>query len=118
MDESKTRGCRMAIRGPVQLLMLALVAMLGACTQHTATTTKRAPPLIVGPQAFDVQAAPQRQASITHTRRVATAPRKHSPFAARPTVVRQAALTNGAVGIASFYNFDSKTASGEQFKPG
>lgn len=107
----------MAIRGlaPLFALALALAAMLGGCAQQAAT--KRSPPLVVGPQAFDARVAPQRHASVTQFRRVAAASRKHTPFAARPAGVKQAATTDDSVGIASFYNFDSKTASGEQFNP-
>ena len=38
--------------------------------------------------------------------------RKHAAFAEHA-----AASTDGPVGIASFYTYDSKTASGEQFNP-
>jgi rare lipoprotein A len=42
--------------------------------------------------------------------------RKHTPFV-RPASATPAAAADGLVGIASFYKFDSKTASGEQFNP-
>lgn len=111
----------MAIRKAVRLFVLALAgATLAACVQHTVT--ERSTSLGVSPQESPAQesraqesraqAAPQRRASVAH-RRVAAASSKHTPFAAKP-----AALTDGAVGIASFYKYESKTASGEQFNPG
>ena len=100
----------MAIRKAVRLFVLALAgATLGACVQHTGTARSTSPG--VNPQEF-AQAAPQRRASVAH-RRVVAASSRHAPFAAKP-----AALTDGSVGIASFYKYESKTASGEQFNPG
>ena len=105
----------MAIRQAVQLFVLAFAGtMLGACVQHTLT--ERSPSVSDGPQASSPQAAPQRRASVAHSRRVAS-PRKHTPFAAKLAASTPAATTDSSVGIASFYKFDSKTASGEQFKP-
>ena len=103
----------MAIRQAVQLFVLALAgATLAGCVQHTAT--ERSAPLGVSPQ---VSLAPQRRASVAHHRRVAAASRKHTPFAARPAAAKPAAMTDGSVGIASFYKHGSKTANGEQFNP-
>ena len=103
----------MAIRQAVQLFVLALAgATLAGCVQHTAT--EQSAPLGVSPQA---SLAPQRRASVAHHRRVAAASRKHTPFAARPAVAKPAAMTDGSVGIASFYKHGSKTANGEQFNP-
>ena len=103
----------MAIGQAVQLFVLALAgATLAGCVQHTAT--ERSAPLGVSPQA---SLAPQRRASVAHHRRVAAASRKHTPFAARPAAAKPAAMTDGSVGIASFYKHGSKTASGEQFNP-
>jgi len=103
----------MAIRQAVQLFVLALAgATLAGCVQHTAT--ERSAPLGVSPQA---SLAPQRRASVAHHRRVAAASRKHTPFAARPAAAKPAAMTDGSVGIASFYKHGSKTANGEQFNP-
>ena len=100
----------MAISQAVQLFVLALAgATLAGCVQHTATD--RSASLDVSPQGAPAQAAPQRRASVAH-RRVAAAARKHTPFAAKP-----AAPTDGSVGIASFYKYEAKTASGEQFNP-
>ena len=99
----------MAIRQAVKLFVLALAgATLAGCVQHTATEQS----LGVSPQASPAQAAPQRRASVAHHRRVAAVSRKHTPFAAKP-----AAMTDGSVGIASFYKYEAKTASGEQFNP-
>ena len=103
----------MAIRQAVQLFVLALAgATLAGCVQHTAT--ERSAPLGVSPQA---SLAPQRRASVAHHRRVAAASRKHTPFAARPAAAKPAAMTDGSIGIASFYKHGSKTANGEQFNP-
>jgi len=103
----------MTIRQAVQLFVLALAgATLAGCVQHTAT--ERSAPLGVSPQA---SLAPQRRASVAHHRRVAAASRKHTPFAARPAAAKPAAMTDGSVGIASFYKHGSKTANGEQFNP-
>ena len=115
MGGKKTRGCQMAIRQAVQLFVLALAgATLAGCVQHTVT--ERSASLGVSPQAT-AQAPPQRRASVAHHRRVAAASRKHTPFAARPATAKPAATTDRSVGIASFYKYDSKTASGEQFNP-
>ena len=104
----------MAIRQAVQLFVLALAgATLAGCVQHTAEQSASRD---VSPQEL-AQAAPQRRASVAHHRRVASASRKHTPFAARPAAAKPAATTDGSVGIASFYKYDSKTASGEQFNP-
>ena len=96
----------MAIRQAVQLFVLALAgATLAGCVQHTVADRSGG----VSPQEF--QAAPQRRASVAHHRRVAAASRKRIRFA------RPAASTDGSIGIASFYKYEGKTASGEQFKP-
>ena len=98
-----------------QLFALALAgATLAGCVQHTGT--ERSASLGVSPQASPAEAAPQRRASVAHHRRVAAAPRKQTPFASRR---RQTGRPRriAAVGIASFYKYDSKTASGEQFNP-
>ena len=104
----------MAISQTVQLFVLALAgATLAGCVQHTVT--ERSTSLGVSPQAYQVQAAPQRRASVAHHRRVAAASTKHTPLAFRPA--NPAAPTDGSVGIASFYKYEAKTASGEQFNP-
>jgi rare lipoprotein A len=105
----------MAIRQAFQLFVFVFVlalagAMLAGCTQHTVA--ERSPSRSVS-QESAMQAEPQRRASVAHRRRVAAASRKHTPLAARP-----AALTDGSVGVASFYKYEGKTANGEQFKPG
>ena len=106
----------MAISKAVQLLVLALAgATLAGCAQHTAT--ERSASLGVSPQASTQQVVPQRRASVGHSRRVAAVSRKPTPPAASPGTAKPAAATDGSVGIASFYKFDSKTASGEQFNP-
>jgi rare lipoprotein A len=98
-----------------QIVVLA-GATLAGCVQHTVT--ERSASLGVSPQASPAQAAPQRRASVAHHRRVAAASRrKHTPFAARPAVAKPAATTDRSVGIASFYKYGSKTASGERFNP-
>jgi len=107
---------QMAIKQAVQLFALALTgATLAGCAQHTVT--ERSASLGVSPQASPAQVAPQRRASVAHHPRVATASRKHSPFAARPAPAKLAALTDSSVGVASFYKYEAKTASGEQFNP-
>ena len=104
----------MAIRQAVQLFVLALAgATLAGCVQHTAT--ERSASLGVSPQGSPEQAALQRRASVAH-RRVAAAARKRTPFA-KPAATKLAALTDSSVGIASFYKYEAKTASGEQFNP-
>ena len=106
----------MAIRQAVQLFVLALAgATLAGCVQHTVT--ERSTSLGVSPQAAPAQVAPQRRASVAHHRRVAAASRKHTPFAGRPGAAKLATLTDSSVGIASFYKYEAKTASGEQFNP-
>jgi rare lipoprotein A len=102
----------MTIRQAVQLFVLALAgATLAGCDQHTV---ERSASPGVSPQEL-AQAAPQRRASVAHHRRVAAASRKHT-FATRPAAAKPAA-TDGSVGIASFYKYESRTASGEQFNP-
>jgi rare lipoprotein A len=106
----------MAISQSFQLSVLALAgAMLAGCVQHTATD--RSVGLGVSPRAPLMQRAPQRQASATHHRRVAVVSTRHTPFAAT-SAAKPGAMTDGSVGLASFYNYESKTASGERFKPG
>jgi rare lipoprotein A len=101
----------MAIRQAVQLFVLALAgAALAGCAQHTVP--ERSASLGVSQQA-----SPALTASIAHHRRVAAASEKHTPFAARPAAAKPAATTDGSVGIASFYTYEAKTASGEQFNP-
>jgi rare lipoprotein A len=82
-----------------------------ACRLRTAHGHPALGSLGVSPQASAAQAAPQRRASVAHHRRVAAASRKHTPSA------RSAAAAATTDGIASFYKYDSKTASGEQFNP-
>jgi rare lipoprotein A len=116
MGRKKAPGCHMAIRQALQLFALALAgATLAGCVEHTAA--ERATLLGASPQAFPAQPAPQRGASLAHHPRVAVASRKHTPFAARPTATKLAALTDSSVGIASFYKYEAKTASGERFNP-
>jgi rare lipoprotein A len=110
----------MAVRQVAQLFVFVFVlalagAMLAGCVQHTVA--ERPAPRSARVQAFPapalaMQAAPQRRASVVH-RRVAAAARKRTRLAARPP-----ASTDGSVGVASFYKLESKTASGEKFKPG
>jgi len=106
----------MAISQAVQLFVLALAgATLAGCAQHSAT--ERSASLGVSPQASPAEVAPQRRASVSHHRRVAAVSSKHTPFAIRPAATKLAALTDSSVGIASFYKYEAKTASGEQFNP-
>jgi rare lipoprotein A len=105
----------MAIRQAVQLFALALAgATLAGCVQHTVAerSTARGTNRSSWNQASWAQAAPQRRASVAHHRRVAAVSRRQAALAAKP-----AAATDGSVGIASFYKYEAKTASGEQFKP-
>jgi rare lipoprotein A len=106
----------MAISQAVQLFALALAgATLAGCAQHTVT--ERSASLGVSPQASPAQVAPQRRASVAHHRRVAATSSKHTPFTAKPAGDKPAALTDRSFGIASFYKYEAKTASGEQFNP-
>jgi rare lipoprotein A len=106
----------MPIRQAVQLFVLTLAgATLAGCAQQTVT--ERLTSQGVSPQASPAQAAPQRRASVAHHRRVAAASRKHASLIARPAAAKPEASTDGSVGIASFYKYDTKTASGEQFDP-
>ena len=101
----------MTIRQAVQLFVLALAgATLAGCVQHTVADRSGG----VSPQEF--QAAPQRRASVAHHRRVAAASRKLR-FATTTAAATPAAMTDGSVGIASFYKYEAKTANGEQFNP-
>jgi rare lipoprotein A len=106
----------MAISQAVQLFVLALAGVtLAGCVQHTVT--ERSTSLGVSPQAASAQAVPQRRASVAHHRRMAAASRKPAPYAGRPGTAKLATLTDSSVGIASFYKYEAKTASGEQFNP-
>jgi rare lipoprotein A len=99
----------MAIRQAVHLFVLALAgATLAGCVQHTVADRSGG----VSPQEF--QAAPQRRASVAHHRRVAAA--RKLRLATRPAAATAAAV-DGSVGIASFYKYEARTASGEQFNP-
>ncbi len=111
----------MAIRQAVQLFALALTgATLAGCVQHTVAErsasrgvrAQASSDQASWSQASWSQAAPQRRASVAHHRRVAAASRRQAALAAKP-----AAATDGSVGIASFYKYEAKTASGEQFNP-
>jgi rare lipoprotein A len=98
----------MAIRQAVRLFVLALSgATLAGCVQHTA---ERSASLGVSPQESPALAAPQRRASVAHHRRAAAASRKQ-------TAAAKLAAADGSTGIASFYKYESRTASGEQFNP-
>jgi rare lipoprotein A len=104
----------MAIRQAIRLFGLVLAgATVAGCVQHT----ERSASLGVSPQMSPEQVVRQRRVSVAHYRRVAAVSRKHTPFATRPATTKPAATTDGSVGIASFYKFDSKTASGERFNP-
>jgi rare lipoprotein A len=112
MSRKKTWGCQMTIRQAVQLVALALAgATLVGCVQHTGTETSTS--LAVTRQASQTPEVPQRRASLAHHRRVAALSRKHTSSASK-----RAAPTGGSVGIASFYSYDTQTASGEPFNPG
>jgi rare lipoprotein A len=103
----------MSIRQAISLLALTLAgATLAGCVQHTGA--ERSASLGVSPQASPAEAspAPRRRALVAHYRRVAAVPRKQTPF-----IPKQPASADAAVGLASFYKYDSKTASGEQFNP-
>jgi len=116
MAEGRHGACQMAISQAVQLFVLALAgATLAGCVQHTATD--RSASLGVSPQASPAQVVPQRRASVAHHRRAAAASRKHISFAGRLGAAKLAALTDSSVAIASFYKYEAKTASGEQFNP-
>ena len=106
----------MAIAQSVKLFVLALAgATLAGCAQHIVA--ERSASLGVSPQASLETLAPQRRASVPHHRRMTVVSRNHIPFSAQPAAAKSAATTDGAVGLASFYKFDSKTASGERFNP-
>jgi len=96
------------------MLMLA-GATLAGCAQQKVT--ERSTFQGVSLQASPAQAVLQRRASVAHHRRVAAAPEKHNALIARPAAAKPEASTDGSVGIASFYKYDTKTASGEQFDP-
>ena len=106
----------MAIRQAVQLFVLALAgATLAGCVQHTHT--ERSASRGVSPRESAEQAASPRRASAAPHRRMAAASRKRTALAAGPTATRPAAMTDGAVGVASFYKYEGRTANGEQFNP-
>ena len=105
----------MASRQGQSLVFAFAGVMLGGCVQHTVTERSLLP--VVNPQASPAQVAQARRASVAHARRVAAVSSKQTLFAAKPAVAKAAAMTDGSVGLASFYKFDSKTASGEQFNP-
>jgi len=105
----------MAIGKAFKLFVVALAgATLAGCVQHTIAERSGLPG--VSPQASPLQASPQRRASVAH-RRVPAESRKHTRLAARPATTKLAALTDRSVGMASFYKYEGRTASGEQFKP-
>jgi rare lipoprotein A len=110
-DEPKVWS--VGVRNALQLLAVALTAALAACAQSSIVADKPAS------LASSRQAAPEpnRTASIVTksfvaNRHVAVAARKHTPFATN----KPAAETRAAsYGLASFYEHDSQTASGETF---
>jgi rare lipoprotein A len=104
----------MPIRQAVQLFALTLAgATLAGCAQQKVT--ERSTLQGVSSQAAPAQAVLQRRA-VAHHRRGTEASGKHASLIARPAAKPEAA-TDGSVGIASFYKYDTKTASGEQFDP-
>ena len=105
----------MAITQSIKLFVFALAgAALAGCAQHTVA--ERSASLGASPQAYPEQVAPQRRASVAQHRRVAAVSHKHTPFA-KPAAANPAATADGSVGMASFYKYEAKTASGEQFNP-
>jgi len=99
----------MTIRQAVQLVVLTLAgATLAGCAQHMDTEGSTS--LRASSHASPPSATSQRQASVAQHRRVAAQSRKHTSFPPK-----QSASTGGSVGIASFYTYDTKTASGEPF---
>jgi rare lipoprotein A len=106
----------MPIRQAVQLFVLALAGVtLAGCAQQKVT--ERSTFQGVSLQASSAQAVLQRRASVAHHRRVAARPEKHNALIAKPAAAKPEASTDGSVGVASFYKYDTKTASGEQFDP-
>jgi rare lipoprotein A len=113
MAEGRHGGVSNGDQPSCPIFVLALAgATLAGCVQHTVT--ERSTSLGVSPQASPAQAVPQRRASVAH-HRVAAASKKHTPFTTSRAAAKPAAPT--AVGIASFYKYEAKTASGEQFNP-
>jgi len=105
----------MPIRQAVRLFALTLAgATLAGCAQQKVT--ERSTLQGVSSQASPGQAVLQRRASVAQHRRAAEASGKHASLIARPAAKPEAS-TDGSVGIASFYRYDTKTASGEPFDP-
>ena len=105
----------MPIRQAVRLFALTLAgATLAGCAQQKVT--ERSTLQGVSSQASPAQAVLQRRALVAQHRRGAEASGKHASLIARPAAKPEAS-TDGSVGIASFYKYDTKTASGEPFDP-
>lgn len=103
----------MATRRAIHFFVLGVAsAMGGGCVQHMVAD--QSPARVVSQEGFSAQ-VPHRQALVATRLRAAS--RKHTPFATKAIASRRDVTTDGSVGIASFYKFDSKTASGERFNP-
>ena len=99
------------VRTITQVFGISLTAAaLGACTQSTGLT--KTDSLAAAPQSQSTYVPTHRSAAVATGRRVAAAPRKHTPFAKRNTATETKLASNG---LASFYSHASQTASGEKF---
>jgi len=97
------------IRKALQLAAVALTAaMLAACAQSSVVTDKPAS-LATSRQASP---EPNRKASFVPNGHAAGAKNKHHPFATYKHAVE---TQDASYGLASFYDHESQTASGEKF---
>jgi rare lipoprotein A len=95
-----------------QALKVLAVALMGATLAGCAKSSLVSHQAVL--HARTPQPEPDRQASFVPRRQVAAVTKRYRPRATS----RAAARTNtGSYGIASFYRYDSKTASGEKFNP-
>src|SRR5262249_58874413 len=99
------------VRDPRGLLAGALAAVaLAACAQQSAVTHRS------GSMTAARQTSPEpaRTASLFAVNRAKVAARKSAPAASdKPAAGPQ----DGSYGLASYYSYDPKTASGEKFDP-
>jgi peptidoglycan lytic transglycosylase len=101
-------GARSAAAGKtVRSFAVALTAAtLAACAQSSVVTDRSAPSIASRQAPTQTRVSFNRQAAVART--------KH---AARRTVKRATAAANRSYGVASFYEHDTQTASGEKFNP-
>lgn len=105
---SVTYGKSSLVRNAPRLFAVALAAAtLAACAQSSVVTDKS------GSVARRASPEPSRSASLFHHRRATVAKKLANSAIDKPAAGKQ----ETSHGLASYYSYDPKTASGEKFDP-